>query len=267
METRTRNRVIAFRVTPAERRKIEAKVRQSGLCQQEYLLHAALETPILVVEDLKPLLGELRAWGRNREPADRPGPSGAHSVRGPAGGHGRAGQGLRGGQRTPDRGRAGGNPWRRAVSSVRRRQTAGAMGGVLRYVAQEQKTVDTDGTRYLTGVNCMADLACQSFLATKNLYSKASGTWFYHYVQSFSPQEHVTPAEAHQIAQELTERFFPGCEVLVATHIDQEHLHSHPGGELREAGHWGKTPLHAPDLRTDAAGQRPDLPGAYTYIY
>ena len=65
METRTRNRVIAFRVTPAERRNIEAKVRQSGLLQQEYLLHAALETPILVVEDLKPLLSELRAWGRN----------------------------------------------------------------------------------------------------------------------------------------------------------------------------------------------------------
>ena len=65
METRTRNRVIAFRVTPAERRKIEAKVRQSGLRQQEYLLHAALETPIHVVEELKPLLSELRAWGRN----------------------------------------------------------------------------------------------------------------------------------------------------------------------------------------------------------
>ena len=28
-----------------------------------------------------------------------------------------------------------------------KKQTAGAMGGVLRYVAQEQKTVDTDGTR------------------------------------------------------------------------------------------------------------------------
>ena len=108
-----------------------------------------------------------------------------------------------------------------------KKQTAGAMGGVLRYVAQEQKTLDTDGTRYLTGVNCMPDLAYQSFLATKNLYGKASGTWFYHYVQSFSPQELITPAEAHQIAQELAERFFPGCEVLVATHIDRPHLHSH----------------------------------------
>lgn len=108
-----------------------------------------------------------------------------------------------------------------------KKQTAGAMGGVLRYVAQEQKTVDTDGTRYLTGINCAADLAYQSFLATKNLYGKARGTWFYHYVQSFPPQERVTPAEAHQIAQELAERFFPDCEVLVATHIDRTHLHSH----------------------------------------
>ena len=108
-----------------------------------------------------------------------------------------------------------------------KKQTAGAMGGVLRYVAQEQKTVDTDGTRYLTGINCAADLAYQSFLATKNLYGKASGTWFYHYVQSFSPQEPISFAEAHQIALELAERFFPGCEVLVATHVDAEHPHSH----------------------------------------
>ena len=49
----------------------------------------------------------------------------------------------------------------------------------------------------------------------------------YQYVQSFSPQENLTPGEAHRIAQELAERFFPGCEVLVATHIDAEHLHSH----------------------------------------
>ena len=120
METRTRNRVIAFRVTPAERRKIEAKVRQSGLSQQEYLLHAALETPILVVEDLKPLLSELRAWGRNLNQLTVLAHQGHIRSADLREATGRAGQGLRGGQRTPDRGRAGGNPWRRAVSSVRR---------------------------------------------------------------------------------------------------------------------------------------------------
>ena len=119
------------------------------------------------------------------------------------------------------------------------------MGRVLRYVSQEKKTVDLDGRRYLSGVNCGAEVAQQSFMATKNLYGKASGTFFYHYVQSFSPQEHVTPAEAHQIAQELAEQFFPGREVLVATHIDRAHLHSHLAagpGVLRVV--WGPCPRY-----------------------
>ena len=73
---------------------------------------------------------------------------------------------------------------------------------------------------YLSGVNCTPELAQKSFMATKNLYGKADGIFFYQYVQSFSPKEEVTPEEAHQIAQELAERFFPGCEVLVATHMD-----------------------------------------------
>ena len=90
------------------------------------------------------------------------------------------------------------------------------MGRVLHYVSQEKKTVDPDGRKYLSGINCGAEVAQQSFMATKNLYGKASGTFFYHYVQSFSPQENVIPAQAHQIALELAERFFPGCEVLVA---------------------------------------------------
>lgn len=107
------------------------------------------------------------------------------------------------------------------------KQTAGAMGRVLHYVSQEKKTVDLDGRKYLSGVNCGAEVAQQSFMVTKNLHGKASGTFFYHYVQSFSPQENVIPAEAHQISLELAERFFPGCEVLVATHVDAEHPHSH----------------------------------------
>ena len=65
MATRTRNQVVAFRVTPAERRQINAKVRRSGLSQQKYLLKSALNEPIYVMEELKPILSELRAWGKN----------------------------------------------------------------------------------------------------------------------------------------------------------------------------------------------------------
>ena len=65
MVERTRNQVVAFRVTNAERRQINTKVRRSGLSQQAYLLQAALEEPICVVEELRPILAELRGWGRN----------------------------------------------------------------------------------------------------------------------------------------------------------------------------------------------------------
>jgi len=63
MAVRTRNQVIAFRVTPAEGKKIRERVRRSGLSQQEYLLQASLKQPILVIHELKPILAELRAWG------------------------------------------------------------------------------------------------------------------------------------------------------------------------------------------------------------
>ena len=108
-----------------------------------------------------------------------------------------------------------------------RKQTAGSMGRVIQYVSQPKKTMDEEGNRYLTGVNCVADVAMQSFMATKHLYGKDTGTFFYQYTQSFSPEEDLTPAQAHEIGLKLAERFFPGCEVLVATHVDRQHLHSH----------------------------------------
>ena len=57
--------MITFRVTPAERKQISAKIKRSGLSQQEYQLNAALNHPIYVMKELKPLLAELRSWGKN----------------------------------------------------------------------------------------------------------------------------------------------------------------------------------------------------------
>jgi len=50
---------------------------------------------------------------------------------------------------------------------------------------------------------------------------------FYQFVQSFSPEEEVTPEEVHAIGLELAQRLFPDFEVVVATHVDTDHLHSH----------------------------------------
>lgn len=65
MTVRTRNQVVAFRVTLSERKRFGVKVKRSGLSQQKYLLSAVLDQPIYVVVELKPILAELRACGGN----------------------------------------------------------------------------------------------------------------------------------------------------------------------------------------------------------
>ena len=64
-------------------------------------------------------------------------------------------------------------------------------------------------------------------MATKKIYSKDNGFFFYHYAQSFSPKEKITPEQAHEIALEFAEKAWSGHEVLVTTHCDREHIHSH----------------------------------------
>ena len=109
-----------------------------------------------------------------------------------------------------------------------KKQSLGAMKGVMSYVCQEKKTRDpVTGQRFVTGVHCLGDNACREFLATKRTYGKTKGMNFYQYVQSFSPKETVTLEKAHAIALEFAQKAWPGFEVLVATHRDAGHLHSH----------------------------------------
>ena len=94
------------------------------------------------------------------------------------------------------------------------------MRGCIHYCVQEKKTVDENGRQYVGGVNCLGTHVYDEFMATKNLYGKASGTYFYQYVQSFAPGEIRSYEEAHRIGLEFAEQSFPGYEVLVATHLD-----------------------------------------------
>ena len=107
------------------------------------------------------------------------------------------------------------------------KQSAGALCGVAGYVSQKQKTEQEDGWQLVSGQNCTPQLAAQEFIATRQMHRKNSPIWFYHYVQSFSPDEEITGALAHQVAREFAEQAWPDSEVLIATHTDAEHIHSH----------------------------------------
>ena len=102
----------------------------------------------------------------------------------------------------------------------------GALGGVLRYTQQDEKTL-WEGQRLVSGWNCTAQSARSEMQLTKERFRKTDGRQYYHFVQSFSEQDDLTPQKARTIALELAQREFPDFEALVATHIDTDFLHSH----------------------------------------
>ena len=95
----------------------------------------------------------------------------------------------------------------------------------LDYVMKNEKTERT----LLDGFNCNPDTVRQEMEMTKRLYHKTGGRTYKHFVQSFAPDEKITPELANEIARELAERLplFHGFEVLIATHKDRQHIHSH----------------------------------------
>ena len=110
---------------------------------------------------------------------------------------------------------------------ARKPQSSGGLYGSMEYCKREQKTWDEASQQHLvTGVNCVADTAYREFMNTKRFYEKTGGRMYYHVVQSFSPEEQLTAETAHEIALKLAEQF-SGFEVLVCTHTDRDHLHSH----------------------------------------
>ena len=110
-------------------------------------------------------------------------------------------------------------------TNYKRGQTTGCMSAVMRYTMQDKKT-EFEGQQLVTGINCQPESVYADFMTTKRLYHKTDGVLFYHMVQSFPKGEAVDPVTAHAAALKLAE-YYEGYEVLVCTHTDREHIHSH----------------------------------------
>lgn len=107
-----------------------------------------------------------------------------------------------------------------------KKQTAGTMANVMKYVVQGKKTML--GNQWMvTGHNCVAQSSYLEMMTTKRRFQKTDGRQFYHFVQSFSTEDHLTPQEVNAIGVEFAQKQFPDYEVLVATHMDTGHLHNH----------------------------------------
>ena len=149
------------------------------------------------------------------------------------------------------------------VNYKRGTQSRAAMRGVMLYVMQEKKTA-WEGGPLVSGINCQPQSVYDDFLNTKLLYHKDGGVMFYHMVQSFPKGAAVDPRQAHEAARRLAE-YFDGCEVLVCTHVDREHIHSHCiiNSVIFETGkklHMAKEQIQELMRRNDAICQEMGLP-------
>jgi len=108
----------------------------------------------------------------------------------------------------------------------------------IAYILNPDKTEEL---LYTTSLNCMTN-AKDAYLAMKTVYEHFSGEKFnaplplkgkgsvkaIHYIQSFDPQDNVSPELAHRIAKAFARKTFgDDCQIVIATHTDKNHIHNH----------------------------------------
>lgn len=106
------------------------------------------------------------------------------------------------------------------------------LGKALGYIENPDKT---DGQMLVSSYNCEPQTASIDFEMTavlahkaQNLKRKRSTNLAYHLIQSFSPEDAVTPEQAHELGKKLAFEYTGGkYEYVVATHIDKGHIHNH----------------------------------------
>lgn len=91
---------------------------------------------------------------------------------------------------------------------------------LINYVTNKSKVFAVEGK------DCVAESAFDEMMSVKKAFHKEGGREFIHIVQSFSHSEKITLEKVHELGMKLAE-YFENYQVLVVTHLDREHLHSH----------------------------------------
>lgn len=93
---------------------------------------------------------------------------------------------------------------------------------VINYVCNKEKTTD----KLISGKDCMPESCEYEFAEVKKTFGKTDGRTYYHMIQSFSPDDRITPEQAHEVGLQMAE-LFEGYQVLVVTHTNKAHTHNH----------------------------------------
>lgn len=99
------------------------------------------------------------------------------------------------------------------------------IGQAIDYITKEEKT----DKKLISGIDCDPTNAKEVMELTKRLWKKTGGRTYKHYIQSYHANEHITLEQAHRNALELAKgtKAWEGFEILLATHKDKDHIHTH----------------------------------------
>ncbi len=95
----------------------------------------------------------------------------------------------------------------------------------LNYITDPKKT---DGQIYVASYNCDIPYAVKCFEEIAQLSKiKKGNNIAHHLIQSFAPEDNITPEQAMQIGQHLMRRLYSNHQYVIATHIDNGQVHNH----------------------------------------
>lgn len=110
-----------------------------------------------------------------------------------------------------------------AVTKIKALRTT--LGAAINYIINPDKTQNGCLT---DSFGCAVETADLEMWATAQNGRKVGNRVGYHLMQSFSPDDEITPQKALEIGMEFAKKVTGGrCEFVVSTHVDRDHIHNH----------------------------------------
>lgn len=102
-------------------------------------------------------------------------------------------------------------------------KTVAGLTEALAYITNPAKIYE------VSRINCSGSNSntLEQFRLLRLAFNQNKGIIAHHFIQSFSPNDNITPETVHRFGVEYAKLCFPNYQVVVSTHIDKEHLHNH----------------------------------------
>ena len=102
-------------------------------------------------------------------------------------------------------------------------KTVAGLTEALAYITNPAKIYE------VSRINCSGSNSntLEQFRLLRLAFNQNKGIIAHHFIQSFSPNDNITPETVHRFGVEYVKQCFPNYQVVVSSHIDKEHLHNH----------------------------------------